>query len=197
MAARNAAHIILSEFPGTRVIARRVRRAAVRTILDRHRQALSRQGDRELIHAYFVVHLSGERVDIAARAVMDNDANRRVVTQIARVDDAAEGDRVGALGLNVPELHAATVRVGEDTAPSATGDIGDVAGAQIARGRTDRTHCHTHTHCHGRDTGGPYTFADISFHLACFVWLLVLEFLFAWFWFVSLVGIHLPLRPPG
>src|SRR5260370_15744963 len=109
---------------------------------------------------------------------MDNDANRRVVTQIARVDDAAEGDRVGALGLNVPELHAATVRVGEDTAPSANADIGDVACAHIARGRTDRTPCHTHTHCHCRDTGGPYTLAYFSFPFAFFVWLLVLEILF-------------------
>jgi hypothetical protein len=65
--------------------------------------------------------------------------------------------------------------------------------AQVVRG----IDVYCHTHCHGRDTGGPYTFADISFHLVCFVWLLVLDFLFVWFWFVSLVGIHLPLRPPG
>jgi hypothetical protein len=56
------------------------------------------------ILAWSQIQLVGEHVDIAARAVMDNDANGRVVAMTGAVGDASERDSVGAAGLDVPEL---------------------------------------------------------------------------------------------
>ena len=56
------------------------------------------------ILAWSQIQLVGDHVDIAARAVMDNDAELRVIALTGAVNDASERDGVGAAGLDVPEL---------------------------------------------------------------------------------------------
>ncbi|PYK50818.1 MAG: hypothetical protein DME20_03430 [Verrucomicrobia bacterium] len=56
------------------------------------------------ILAWSQIQLVGDHVDIAARAVMDNDAELRVIALTGAVNDASERDGVDAAGLDVPEL---------------------------------------------------------------------------------------------
>jgi len=125
----------------------------VRAILDRHRLTLARQSYREPILA--IAHLVGEHVDIAAHAVMDNDANLR---EGIAVGNAAERDGVGAASLDVSFMAISSLRV--HGALVDAGHIGDIALTQVVR--ISCSHCDTH--CYSRDTGGPYTFASICFH---------------------------------
>jgi len=132
VAARSICNKILSEHAGAGLIGRQADRV-VRAILDRHRQALRCQRDREGVHSH--VLYVGDRVDIPARAVMDNDANGRFLALTGAVGDATERHVIGAAGLNVPELNAATVRRGFDTCPIDSRHIGDGGVAQICRKR--------------------------------------------------------------
>src|SRR4029453_2438455 len=71
---------------------------------------------------------------------------------------------VSAAGLDIPKLDAAAVRVGVDAVRTAS-HTRYVAVAQVVRG----IDAYCHAHCNGRDTGGPYTFASIWFHLIFFL----------------------------
>ena len=68
---------------------------------------------------------------IAARAVMDNDANGRLVALTGAVGDASERHGVGAAGLNVPELNAAAVGRGCDAVRTGR-HVGDEGAATAA-----------------------------------------------------------------
>ena len=65
----------------------------------------------------------------------DNDANGRFLALTGAVGDATERHVIGAAGLNVPELNAATIRRGFDTCPIDSRHIGDGGVAQICRKR--------------------------------------------------------------
>ncbi len=103
---------------------------------------------------------------------MDNDLHGRVIALVGGVVDATERHVVSAAGCNVPELNAAVVRRGLDAFPISRSHTGDIAVAQVVRGID--AHCDTHSH--GRDTGGPYTFASIWFHSFHLVIGLVVDF---------------------
>jgi hypothetical protein len=157
----SSAVVILSEHAealkaGHRIAAlRRVRVAAQSAVFDWHRQALRAQRNVKRVHA-LGPRLGRLHIEIAARAVMDNDIHARVQPPIGSVVDATERHGVSAASLDVPELNAAAVRIGVDAVGTAS-HTQYVAVTQVVRGID--TQCHTH--CDRRDNGGPYTFADI------------------------------------
>jgi len=64
---------------------------------------------------------------------MDNDGHARVHARVRGVVDATERHGVSAAGLDVPELDAAAVRIGEDAVGTAS-HTRDIAVAQVVRG---------------------------------------------------------------
>ena len=163
VAASDTSDVILSEHAEAlparhRHAVLRFRIATQRAVFDWHRLALRAQRDRKRVHAFG--RLGGRHIDIAAHAVMDNDRHARVHAPVGSVVDATERHGVGAAGLDIPELNAASVRIGEDAVGTAS-HIRYVAVAQVVRGAGAT---HYHTYCDSRDNGDPCTF-NIWFHL--------------------------------